>query len=70
MAALGLDAKRAKSGSLTMSVAKFEIADMMPVMIPHASSDPCASLGWRMIGPAPPRIGVSNTVQGVSLFDN
>ena len=36
----GLLAKRAKSGSLTIRVAKFETADMMPAMTPHASFDP------------------------------
>lgn len=36
----GFLAKRAKSGSLTMSVAKFAIEDITPVMIPQASFEP------------------------------
>jgi len=45
-ASLGLRAKRAKSGSLTMRVAKLAMADMMPVTIPQASLDPVASAGY------------------------
>jgi hypothetical protein len=36
----GFFAKRAKSGSLTMSVAKLAIALIMPLTISHPSSDP------------------------------
>jgi hypothetical protein len=52
-ASLGLRAKRAKSGSLTMSVAKLAMADMIPVMIPQASLEPCEVLLWCTIGPMP-----------------
>jgi hypothetical protein len=52
-ASLGLRAKRAKSGSFTISVAKLAIADMMPVTIPHANLDPVATAGWCTIGPMP-----------------
>lgn len=41
-ASLGLRAKRAKSGSFTIRVAKLAMALMMPVTIPHASLEPCA----------------------------
>ncbi len=39
-AADGREAKRAKSGSLTMRVAKFETALMIPAMTPQASLEP------------------------------
>jgi hypothetical protein len=44
-----LRAKRAKSGSLTIRVAKLAMADMMPVTIPHASLDPVATAGYTEI---------------------
>ena len=39
-ASLGLCAKRAKSGSLTIRVAKLAMADMIPETIPQASLEP------------------------------
>lgn len=49
----GLRAKRAKSGSFTMRVAKLAIADIMPVTIPQASLEPFAVFGCLTIGPIP-----------------
>lgn len=45
-ASLGFLAKRAKSGSLTMRVAKLAMADMMPKIMPHASFEPWLVFGW------------------------
>lgn len=44
-ALLGLFAKREKSGSLTISVAKLAMEDMMPFTTAHANSLPCTVLG-------------------------
>ena len=44
-ASRGFLAKRAKSGSLTISVAKFAIEDMIPWTIAHPSAPPCFELG-------------------------
>lgn len=44
-ASLGFVAKRAKSGSLTMRVAKLAMADIIPRTIPHASFEP-----WLVFG--------------------
>lgn len=52
-ASLGRRAKRAKSGSLTMRVAKLAIADMIPETIAHASVLPEAVAPWWTIGPIP-----------------
>jgi hypothetical protein len=45
--------KRFDTLTLTMRVAKLAMDDMMPLMIPHASSEPCALLVWCTIGPIP-----------------
>ena len=39
-ASLAFEANLAKSGSLTMSVVKFETADIVPAITPHASLEP------------------------------
>ena len=50
----GFFAKRAKSGSLTIKVAKLAMALMTPVTNSHASFDPEIVAGWWTIGPIPP----------------
>lgn len=52
-ASFGLRAKRAKSGSLTMRVAKFAMELIIPVTIPHASTDPLDLARWCTMGPIP-----------------
>jgi hypothetical protein len=52
-ASFGLRANRAKSGSLTMRVAKLAIALMIPETMPHANLEPWATPGWCTIGPIP-----------------
>lgn len=52
-ASFGRRANRAKSGSLTIRVAKLAIADMMPETIAHASVLPDAVAPWWTMGPIP-----------------
>lgn len=49
----GFLAKREKSGSFTIKVAKLAMALMMPLTMSQPSSDPLASLGCLTIGPSP-----------------
>lgn len=53
-ASLGLPAKRAKSASFTMSVAKLAIELMHPFTNSHPSALPDLVAGWWTIGPTPP----------------
>ena len=52
-ASFGFLAKRAKSGALTISVAKLAIALMIPLTIPQASAEPWAVFFSLTIGPRP-----------------
>lgn len=52
-ASFGLRAKRAKSGSFTMRVAKLAMADIIPVTTPQASLEPVAVFPCLTIGPIP-----------------
>ena len=60
-ASLGLLAKRAKSGSLTIRVAKLLTADIMPAITPQADVEPWAVAGWWTIGPTPPARTIAQT---------
>ncbi|KAK5633061.1 hypothetical protein RRF57_008774 [Xylaria bambusicola] len=55
-ASRGLPAKRAKSGSLTMSVAKLAIELKTPFTNSQASSLPSNFAGWLIMGPGPPAL--------------
>lgn len=52
-AALGVLAREAKSGALTVRVAMFEMQDISDTTIDQPRSEPCSVLGCRMIGPTP-----------------
>lgn len=52
-ASRGFWAKRLKSGSLTIKVAKLDMDAMMPAIHPQASLEPEASAGCRTMGPSP-----------------
>ena len=52
-ASLGFRAKRAKSGSLTMRVAKLAMEDIIPVTIPQPSALPWLVFFCLTIGPRP-----------------
>lgn len=52
-ASLGLRAKREKSGSLTIKVAKLAMEDMMPCTTAHPRALPEIVAGWCTMGPMP-----------------
>lgn len=52
-ASLGFLANLAKSGSFTISVAKFAIDDMMPWTIAQPNAPPDFVAGWCTMGPMP-----------------
>jgi hypothetical protein len=61
-------ANLAKSGLLTMRVAKFPIEAMMPLITPQTRSDPCRDAGLCTIGPMPCALTIAqakNTIPAV-----
>lgn len=52
-ASLGVRAKRLKSGSFTIKVAKFAIALIMPLITAHAKALPCNAPRCLTMGPKP-----------------
>lgn len=58
-ASLGRRANRAKSGSLTINVAKLAMDDIMPETIAQASVLPDAVAPWWTIGPTPPALTIA-----------
>jgi hypothetical protein len=61
-ASRGFFANRAKSGSLTINVAKFETQSITAAITAHAFALPWTVDGWWTIGPTPPALTMAHTM--------